>query len=66
MPINSLKKKLTQYMLTLIVYLSKNIFSKPKVIDEKSNIFPHLKKAHMFGLLEDSWILIKSSALNML
>lgn len=53
-------------MLTLIVYLSKNIFSKPKVIDEKSNIFPHLKKAHMFGLLEDSWILIKSSALNML
>ena len=66
MPINSLKKNLTQYVLTLIVYLSKNIFSKPKVTDEKSNIFPHLKKAHMFGLLEDSWILIKSSALNML
>lgn len=38
MSINSLKN-LTQYMLNLIVYLSKNIFSKPKVIDEKSNIF---------------------------
>ena len=65
MSINSLKN-LTQYMLNLIVYLSKNIFSKPKVIDEKSNIFPHFIKGHMFGLLEDSWILIKSPALNML
>ena len=40
MPINSLKS-LKQYMLTLIVYLSKNIFSKPRVIGEKSSIFPH-------------------------